>query len=119
MAVTKITPVKLALNTFSPALTFTAPTSATDGFAVDFKEHDYKTVILAQNTAAGAKTIKVLKGTGIQGVADTDAVSLAASAIVAINLESGAFKQLSGANKGCVVVIPESTDIKLAAVVTP
>ena len=120
MAVTKITPVKLKFNEFSAALTFTAPTSATEGFAVSFKEHDYKTVILCQTSnASAAKTVKVLKGDGIQGVADVEAYSLAAGAIAAINVEAGAHKILTGDNKGSVIVIPESTDIKIAAVVTP
>jgi hypothetical protein len=119
MAVTKITPVKLKLNEFSAALTFTAPTAAADGFAVEFKEQDVKTVILVQNSGSAAYTVKIVQGDGIQGVVDTDTVSLAAGAIVAVNVEAGAYKQLSGDNKGCVVLIPSNVAVKAAAVVTP
>ena len=80
MAITKITPVKLAdVNTISGGITFTAATSATDGFEIPFGGDDFKTLILVQNTeASDAKGITVKMGNGIQGVADLALDELAA-----------------------------------------
>lgn len=118
MAVKEIAPVKMALNTLSEAVVFVAPTTASDGFAIPYMEQDTKTVLLVQGGAA-AGTLTVKQGDGIQGVADTEAFAVKASETKAIVLESGKFKQLTGANKGKVVAIPSAADIKLAAVMLP
>ena len=121
MAITKITPVKLAdVNTISGGITFTAATSTTDGFEIPFGGDDFKTLILVQNTEASeAKGITVKMGNGIQGVTDLVFSGIAASAIVGFTLDSGAFKQVSGEHKGSVIVIPDTTTVKIAVVELP
>ena len=105
----------LSLNAWG-TVTFTAATTASDGVAIDYKGKDHKTVILAQNGGSGSATVTVKAGNGIQGVKDLAAYTIAAGSIVAIRLDSGEFKQVTGTNKGNVVIIPSSTDVKFAAV---
>ena len=119
MAVTVITPVALTLNTFSANVALTAATAAVDGFTIDFEHPDNKIVIIATNTNAAAKTLIVKKGNGLQGVADADTVSIAQNETRTIVIESGRFKNVSGTNKGKVLLIPESTDVKIAAILLP
>lgn len=121
MAITKITPVKLAdVNTISGGITFTAATSATDGFEIPFGGDDFKTLILVQNTeASDAKGITVKMGNGIQGVADLALDEIAAGSMAGFTLDSGAFKQVSGEHKGNVIVIPEAATVKIAVVELP
>ena len=61
----------------------------------------------------------VKKGNGIQGVVDLATGDIAASAIVAMTLDSGAFKNVTGENKGCAVVVPDDVKLKAAVVVLP
>lgn len=119
MAITNIKPVKLGLNEMSAAMAFTAPAAAADGFAIDYLEQDTKILIIAKNGGSAGQTITFRKGDGIQGVADSEAFALAAGEIKCIVLESGKFKKMTGENKGCVVGIPSSKDVAVAAVVLP
>ena len=122
MAVTAITPVSLSLNTFNvDAITFTAPTVAADGFTVPFTGKDKNIVLLFQNTNAGttARTATVKAGNGIQGVADLDSGDIAAAKTGAVMVDSGAFKNVSGTNKGKILIIPSHAELKMAAVVLP
>lgn len=118
MAIKNIDFVKLGQNVAS-TLTLVGATVAADGVAIDFTEQDAKTVILVKNDGSAVGTFTVKQGDGIQGVADYVSGSIAAGATASINLESGRFKKLSGVNKGKVLVIPSSTDLKFAAVVMP
>lgn len=119
MAIKNINYTKLGQNVTS-VCTFTAATTANDGVAIDFTEQDAKTVILAKNEhASAAQTFTVKMGDGVQGVVDYVSENIAAGEMVAINLESGRFKKLSGTNKGKVHIVPSSTDVKFAVVVMP
>ena len=84
-------------NIATPALT--ALTANTDK-AIDWSENDQKMILVI--SASSATTLTVKAGNGIQGVADLtltvpEGVSL-------VKLESGRFKNVSGTNKGKVVV---------------
>ena len=115
MAITNVERNKLPLNAWG-TVTFIAATTAEDGVAIDFKGKDHKTVILAQNGGSGTATVTVKAGNGIQGVNDVAEYTIAAGSIAAIRLDSGEFKQVTGTNKGNVVIIPSSTDVKFAVV---
>lgn len=118
MAIKNIDLQKVNLNE-AKLVTMTAPTAAADGFGMDFSAQDERTVFLFQNTGSAAATVKVNQGDGIQGVTDLDAFSIAAGGVAVYRLDSGAFKHVSGANKGRAVFIPSSTDIKGAVIVLP
>lgn len=119
MAVTTITPVKMTLNTAYTLPTPVALTSATDGAVVPFNDTDTKILVMVKNAhASAAKTVTFKKGDGIQGVADfTDSIGFGATKM--FTLESGAFKNVSGTNKGKVWLVGESTDIQVSAVILP
>lgn len=119
MAVTTVTPVKLGLNTFEEALTFTQASSATDGYVVPFTDTDTKTLFLFQNTATTSQTVTIKKGNGIQGVADLTSGEIAASGVAAITVDSGRFKHVSGDLKGKIQIIPSDVKVKMAVIVLP
>ncbi|MEY8366841.1 hypothetical protein AALA22_14490 [Anaerovoracaceae bacterium 41-7] len=118
MAIKKIDFQKVNLNE-GKLVELAAATAAADGFAIDFSAQDERTVFLFQNSGTAAATVKVKQGNGIQGVTDLDAFSIAAGSIAAFRLDSGAFKQVTGENKGTAVFIPSSTDVKAAVIVLP
>ena len=73
--------------------------------AIEWSENDQKTVLVIN--AGSATTLTVKAGNGIQGVADLrldvpKGVSL-------VKLESGRFKNVSGENKGKIVVVSPGT----------
>lgn len=122
MAVTAITPEVLSGNTFDvDALAMTAATTAADGFIVDYTEQDAKILLVFLNTNASstARTATIKKGDGIQGVADLDSGDIAAGKYALVVIESGRFKNVSGANKGKVLIVPSHAELKMAAVVLP
>jgi hypothetical protein len=117
MAITAVSPVKLELNE-AGQFTFKAPSSAADGFAVDYREQDNRLVLLLQNTATAAATATVKAGDGIQGISDY-VHDLPASSVSALRLEAGKFKHVTGDNKGSVVVIPSATTVLAALALIP
>ena len=121
MAVTAITPEVLKFNTIDvDALAMTAATTAADGFLVDCAGvADHKLLLVFENTdAAVAYDITVKKGNGLQGVADLTA-EIAATKFSAVVVESGMFKNVSGTNKGKLLIIPENAKVEMAAIVLP
>lgn len=92
MAVTKLTPTKLAFN-----LPGTMPTSTvvgSDGMEVVFNGNDGK-ILIAVDTAEA--TIKA--GNGLQGVAD-----LTVGTGKCVTVESGKYVNVSGTHKGTVYI---------------
>lgn len=118
MARATVTPIKLGVrNKFSEAITYVA-IDATDGLEFVMDERDEKYVVLIQNTDTdNDETVTIKKGNGIQGVADyTEKVGKGET--VAISLDSGAYKNVSGTDKG-KVVITGTSDVEVAVVVLP
>jgi len=120
MAVTAITPVALGTTAAFSELTFTEATTAADGYVIDYSGEDGKTLLIFHNgdddTAA---TVTINKGNGLQGVADLASGNIPFGDYYAVVLDSGAYKNVSGTNKGKVVAIPSATTLAIAAVVLP
>lgn len=110
---------KMERNVLSEAITFTAATAVADGFSIPFGDQDAKIVILVRNDGSAAGTLTVKHGDSIMGAADTEGFSVGASELRAIVLDSMAFKNVNGSNKGNVVAIPSTADLKIAAIVLP
>ena len=94
-----------------------------EGVTVDVAKDDAKVVLHIKNAITNATHTAVIDaGNGLQGVADLE-ITLAASKEKVIVVESGAFKQVSGDNKGKIVIHDKSTTntnaISVAAVVLP
>ena len=120
MARTVITPVKLTdFNAFSPDKTaLTVAVDASAGAEFSMSGHDERTLILIQNGASAAKKVTIKAGNGIQGVCDLEK-SVGASSYTVIAIDSGRFKNVSGDNKGKVIIMGESADIKVAVFELP
>lgn len=111
MAAVTIVPVKLTRNVAS-AYTYTAATSTTDGFIIPFTAKDDKAMLLITSTEeTDAKTLTLSAGNGFQGGNDL-VITVAAAATMAIQLDSGLFKQISGTNKGNILAVPSTVKVK-------
>jgi hypothetical protein len=94
-----------------------------DACAIDATKDDQKILIQITNSSTTAThTAVIVKGNGLQGVKDLE-IPIAHEATVVTVVESGAFKQMSGDNKGKILVRDKSTTntdvIQVAAVVLP
>jgi hypothetical protein len=75
--------------------------------ALEFSESDDKIVLVVNNTGSAAVDLTVKAGNGIQGVCDL--VLSAPKGVSLLKLESGRFKNVTGENKGKIVVISTGT----------
>ena len=83
-----------------------AGTSKSAAFTLELSGGDYKTVIIFAGTSGKKVTFAI--GNGIQGAGDDLVVTLASANEHAIVLDSGYFKNVSGAAKDCVTITPEA-----------
>ena len=122
MARTNLTVRELdARNTFLGAVASTSlfeAVDATEGAAFEMKGQDDKYLILVQNAATAAKTVTVKAGNGLQGTADLS-VEVTASSHTGVVLESGRFKNVTGADKGKVILTGTDANIKVAVFKLP
>lgn len=89
-----------------------------EGGEIVWDERDDQVVVLVENTHESEAATVVLKaGNGIQGVTD-ETVTLKSGEYTLIRLESGRFKNVSGSDKG-KVVLQGNTSVKVAVFVTP
>ena len=122
MAVAAVTSAVIVRNAATAMGAFVqCPTN--DSCTVDAGKDDQKICIHVKNAITNAThTAVIVKGNGLQGVADLE-VTLAASTEKVIVVESGAYKLVSGTNKGKILVKDKSTTntnaISVAAVVLP
>jgi len=118
MAVTAITAVKSPdVNALSGVVAMTAATVAADGFVCDFDGKDYKTAFIVENTSDAAdKTITIKAGDSKRASANDLVFSLKKEETYFFTLDSALFKKVTGATAGKVLIIPESTDIKIAVI---
>ena len=85
-------------------VTLTALT-ANNQKAIDWVEDDEKTILVISAQSATNLTVKA--GNGIQGV--NDLTLTVAAGVSLLKLESGRFKNVSGVNKGKIVVVSTGT----------
>jgi hypothetical protein len=90
----------LTMRNTIAAVTLEALTAST-AKAIDWSEKDEHTVLVINASAQTDLTVKA--GNGIQGV--TDLVLTVPKGVSLVKLESGRFKNVSGANKGKVIVV--------------
>lgn len=94
----------LTMRNTIAAVTLEALTAST-AKAIDWSEKDEQTVLVINASAQTDLTVKA--GNGIQGV--TDLVLTVPQGVSLVKLESGRFKNVSGANKGKVIVVSTGT----------
>lgn len=91
----------LKLNEAKDVIAF----SESSAFTLELTGGDYKTVIIMSGTAT--KTVTFSVGNGIQGVGDDLVVTLGSNPM-AIVLDSGYFKNVSGTAKDAVTITPNA-----------
>ena len=95
-----------------------------DACAIDATKDDQKILIQITNnaTTAATHTAVIDAGNGLQGMADLE-IPIEGETTVVTVVESGAYKQMSGDNKGKILIRDKSsanTDaLQVAAVVLP
>lgn len=93
----------------------TAAVDATDGAAVKWDCADGKLLLIVENAdSASAKNATIVNGGGLQGMGDLT-LSIAQSSTMAIVLDSGKYKQVSGTYEGKLWIKGEDANIKVAA----
>lgn len=105
------------INVFAADALKTALTTAvdaTDGAEIPWVGRDEKMLVLIENAATSAKTVTVKAGNGIQGSCDL-VKSVAGSSYTFIALDSGFFKNVTGTDKGKVIITGADANIKVAA----
>ena len=122
MARAVITPIELTKHSkFGGTVANTglfAAVDAADGAEVRLDGHDERTLIMVQNTSTSEGTVTIKAGNGIQGVAD-EAHVIPASSTVFVVPESGRFKNVSGDDKGKLIIVGSAATIKVAVVKLP
>ncbi len=119
---TKLTPIYL---THYDA--FTEETDNTDFVAVgndkiayfEASGRDEQFVVGVYNNATTAKTVTIKAGNGLQSEFGDLTFSITAKKIAWIVLSSGRFKNVTGENKGNIVIEGESADIQLKVIRLP
>lgn len=96
----KVYPI-LELNKAKDVIAF----SMSAAFNLELTGGDYKTLIYMSGTSTKKVTFSI--GNGIQGAGDDLVVTLGSNPM-AIVLDSGYFKNVSGAAKDCVTITPEA-----------
>ena len=84
--------------------------------ALEWSENDAKMVLVINNSTSAASTLTIKAGNGIQGGCD---MTLAVpKGVSLVKPESGRFKNVSGENKGKIVVVsPAALSVGVAALV--
>ena len=96
--------MELTMRNTIAAVTLEALTANT-AKAITWNEKDEHTVLVINASAQTNLTVKA--GNGVQGV--TDLVLTVPQGVSLVKLESGRFKNVSGANKGKVIVVSTGT----------
>jgi len=121
MAATEITNTVLKRNE-AKAMPTAATVAKGDGALVTFDKDDQKILLLLKNNTTATHTAVIKAGNGLQGVSDLE-VTLDGSAEACVVVESGRFKNVSGANKGKVNIVSKDTtgtpQIGVRAIVLP
>lgn len=118
MAIAEIKNVELVRNE-AKELTAAVAVDASAGAKVNYtNKSDGRILLLLTNGNSATKKATILKGNSLQGVEDLE-ISIPANKIYAIVVESGKFMNVSGDNKGYVIIKGETADIKVQAVELP
>jgi len=111
----EITNTKLKINTAGAVEAGKA--LSTSGILIDYTKKDDGKILILLDNSAGATTCTLLKGNALQGTKDLS-ISLAASSVSGIVIESGLFVNIQGENKG-KLVIKGAAQIKVQVIELP
>lgn len=116
MANTAVTPVKTTdVNEMSPNLTFNTVSATSDSFVVDVAQStNRKVFFIADNSAGSAEaTVTVKAGDNVAGVNDLE-LKVKNGEIGFFQIDTNAYMNANGENRGKVVIDVSATTCKLA-----
>lgn len=116
MAIAVVTPTKLAGREEISAVVAGVAIDATDGLEFEHKFADERTFLVLNSSAGG--TVVVKAGNGLNALEDNDFSFTVATGIQYLQITSALFKNVSGTNKGKVIVTGPATT-KVSVVVLP
>lgn len=109
MALTTVTKTVITRNAVT-AMPTAVTVATNEGAYVTYDKDDQKILLILKNNITNAThTAVIKKGNGLQGTADLE-ITLAASAEVVTVIESGKYVNVSGDNKGKIIVRDKATD---------
>ena len=85
------------------------PITKSAAFNLELTGGDYKTLIMMNNVGSSTVSVTFKVGNGIQGVGSDLTVSVPSNTAIAIVLDSGYFKNVSGNAKDCVTITPSGS----------
>lgn len=89
------------------------------GASVDYtNKSDGRILLLLTNAGGAEQKATILRGDALQGVEDLE-IAIPAGKTFGIVIESGKFVNVSGENKGKVIITGESADITVQAIELP
>lgn len=122
MSATAITKLVLSDVNTAGAVPAGAAVAANEGALIVFDKRDQSSLVILENSNTSATATAIVKaGNGLQGVADLS-ITLAASEKKCVVIESGRFKNVSGTNKGKVLILDNdttATTLKVSCIVLP
>lgn len=118
MAMSEITNTELLRNEAKEILEPVA-VDASEGASIDYSnKSDGRILLMITNSASDDKNATILKGNSLQGVEDL-VITIPAGKTYGIVIESGKYANVSGDNKGKVIITGESADITVQAIELP
>lgn len=102
MAATAVTRVNVSVNEATSNISASS-IDTTDGALIEFGGKDIRTLLILNTAASGGATITIKGGNGAKGIPDMT-ISLSQNDTKAIWIDSAYFMQVSGTNKGKVLV---------------
>ena len=89
-----------------------------EGAEIDYSARDDKMVVIMTNSGGSAAKVTVKAGNGIQGVNDLE-IEVQPDASAVLTLESGRFKNVSGPDKGKVIMTSDADGVGVMAFKLP
>ncbi len=118
MAATSVVNTSLKFNK-AETMPAAVAINATDGALVDYSnKEDARILLILENATAAENTVTIKAGDSIQGISDLT-VTLASSETKVITVESGKYMNVSGQNRGCILITGNNANIKVAAIELP
>jgi hypothetical protein len=114
MAITAVTPVKLVRNVAAKYAPVASDATLGTSIVVDGMKDDHLVLLFVNADATNAEEVKILKGNGLQGIADLT-ISIPKSESYALCIEYAKYLNVSGTNKG-KIMITATADVSIAAI---
>jgi len=101
--------VAMGPNVKATDFTLTSVSDTTNGAIIPADQLDERTIFLVTTAASGGASLTVKAGNGYAGTADLTIPTIAQNKYTFFTLDSARYKNVSGTNKGKIVIVPSAT----------